>query len=218
MGGSGFLCLSALFNTLKATILFIYNQPKLGLKYIQRSAEFIDFVAGVAIQGEHYFYYPLILAALYPTATPEQQQSYEKIMVACQEKLKIWAENCPDNFLHKYLLVSAEMARLFGKDMEALDLYEVAIASARQYEYIQNEALGNELLAKFWLGKGKEEIAQVYMTKAHYGYQRWGAQRKVESSWCALMGSWSVSISWIWDFPLAWKRKSVILSPTKKCG
>ncbi len=64
--------------------------------------------------------------------------------------------------------------------MAALDLYDRAIASARENEYIQNEALGNELLAKFWLGKGKEEIARVYMTKAHYGYKLWGAKRKVE--------------------------------------
>jgi GAF domain-containing protein len=59
-------------------------------------------------------------------------------------------------------------------------LYDRAIASAHENEYIQNEALGNELAAKFWLGKGKEEIAKLYMRKAHYGYQLWGAKRKVE--------------------------------------
>ncbi|HAX86293.1 MAG TPA: hypothetical protein DCY91_08490, partial [Cyanobacteria bacterium UBA11370] len=32
----------------------------------------------------------------------------------------------------------------------------------------------------FWLGKGKEEIAQLYLKKAHYSYQLWGASRKVE--------------------------------------
>ncbi|HIK12160.1 MAG TPA: AAA family ATPase [Oscillatoriaceae cyanobacterium M33_DOE_052] len=177
---NGFMTGMAPYNIFKAQVLFLYEDYELALGHIQKSDEIIVFISGVPSQGEHYLYYPLILAALYPLATPEQQQSYGEIMLACQEKLKIWAENCPDNFLHKYLLVSAEMARLFGKDMEALDLYEVAIASARQYEYIQNEALGNELLAKFWLGKGKEEIAQVYMTKAHYGYQLWGAKRKVE--------------------------------------
>jgi GAF domain-containing protein len=61
-----------------------------------------------------------------------------------------------------------------------MDLYDKAIASARKNEYIQNEALGNELAAKFWLAKGKEDFAQLYMQKAHYGYQIWGAKRKVD--------------------------------------
>jgi GAF domain-containing protein len=94
--------------------------------------------------------------------------------------MKVWADNCPDNFLHKYLLISAEVAHILGKDLEAIDLYDQAIESARKNGFIQHEALGYELAAKFWLGKGKEEIAQLYMKKAHYGYQLWGAKRKVE--------------------------------------
>src|SRR4029078_2287356 len=85
------------------------------------------------------------------------------------------------NYLHKYLLVEAERARIAGKDLEAMDLYDKAIASARENDYIQNEALATELAAKCWLAKGKEDFAQLYMQKAHYGYQLWGAKRKVES-------------------------------------
>ena len=35
-------------------------------------------------------------------------------------------------------------------------------------------------LAKFWLTQGEEKTARVYMTEAHYGYQLWGADGKVE--------------------------------------
>ncbi|MEN8218004.1 MAG: ATP-binding protein [Pseudomonadota bacterium] len=99
-------------------------------------------------------------------------------MLANQQQMKIWADNCPENFQHKYLLVQAEMARIQGKTLEAMDLYDQAIASAN--EFIQNEALAEELTAKFWLELGKEEIAQLYLKKAHHGYQLWGAKRKVE--------------------------------------
>ena len=61
-----------------------------------------------------------------------------------------------------------------------MDLYDQAIESARENEFSQNEALANELAAKFWLERGKEEFAQLYMRKAHQGYQIWGAKRKVE--------------------------------------
>jgi signal transduction histidine kinase/DNA-binding response OmpR family regulator len=40
--------------------------------------------------------------------------------------------------------------------------------------------LANELAAKFYLAWGKEAIAQLYFQKAHYAYQVWGAQAKVE--------------------------------------
>jgi len=93
--------------------------------------------------------------------------------------LKTWADNSPDNFLHKYLLVEAEIARISDKHFETIELYDQAIEAAIKSELIQNEALANELAAKFWLEKGKAEFAQLYLKKAHYGYQQWGATRKV---------------------------------------
>ncbi|NES66795.1 MAG: GAF domain-containing protein, partial [Okeania sp. SIO2D1] len=95
-------------------------------------------------------------------------------------QMKIWADNCPENFLHKYLLVAAEMAQFSGEELKAMELYDQAIASAQENQFIQNEALANELAAKFWLRKGKEEFAQLYIEKAYYCYQLWGAKHKLE--------------------------------------
>jgi predicted ATPase/serine phosphatase RsbU (regulator of sigma subunit)/tRNA A-37 threonylcarbamoyl transferase component Bud32 len=177
---NGFMTGVGQYNIFKAQILFLYGDYENALEKIRTSDKIIVFLSGVLGQVEHYLYYSLILTALYPTTTHSQQQEYGEILKVNQQKMKIWADNCPENFLHKYLLVEAEIARISGKDMEALDLYDRAIASAHENQYIQNEALGNELAAKFWLGKGKEEIAELYMKKAHYGYQLWGAKRKVE--------------------------------------
>ena len=178
---NGFMTGVAPYNIFKAQILFLYGDYENALEKIRISDKILVFLSGVPSQGEHYLYYSLILTALYPTATHSQQQEYGEILQVNQEKMKIWADNCPENFLHKYLLVEAEIARISGKEIEVTwDLYDRAIASAQENEYIQNEALGNELAAKFWLGKGKEEIAKLYMRKAHYGYQIWGAKRKVE--------------------------------------
>ncbi|MBD1828398.1 AAA family ATPase [Microcoleus sp. FACHB-61] len=175
-----FMTAIATYNILKLQILFLYGDYENALKEIKKSEEVVVFVSGLPIQAEHYLYYSLILAALYPIASRSQQKEYGEIIRNNQQKMKIWADNCPENFLHKYLLVEAEIARISGKEIEAIDLYDRAISSAHEHGYIQNEALGNELVAKFWIGKGKEEIAQLYMKKAHYGYQGWGAQRKVE--------------------------------------
>ena len=128
-----------------------------------------------------HYYFALTMAALYQASSPDRQKVLiEKIMV-CQEKLRIWAEYCPQNILHKYYLVSAEIARLSGEDVEkTLELYDNAIASARENGFIQEEALANELAARFWLSKGKKKFAGLYLTEAYYGYQTWGAVRKTE--------------------------------------
>jgi PAS domain S-box-containing protein len=126
------------------------------------------------------FYQALTLAALYASADAEKRREYWQKLEALQKQMKTWADNSPENFLHEYLLISAEMARLTGKTTEAMASYEQAIRSARENGIMQHEALANELYAKFWLQRENEKIAGVYMAEAHYGYQLWGAQAKAK--------------------------------------
>jgi len=84
------------------------------------------------------------------------------------------------NFQHKFDLIEAERHRILGKHVEAMDFYDRAIAGAQENKYLQEEALANEVAARFYLGWGKQKVAQVYMTEAYYGYARWGAKAKVD--------------------------------------
>ena len=59
-------------------------------------------------------------------------------------------------------------------------MYDRAIALAKENEYINEEALAQELAAKFYLSWGKQAIAQTYMTNAYYAYSHWGAIAKVK--------------------------------------
>jgi predicted ATPase/signal transduction histidine kinase len=108
-----------------------------------------------------------------------QSQILEKV-AAKQKKMRKWADNAPMNYLHKFYLVEAERHRVLGEKLEAIEFYDRAIAGAKENGYIQEEALANELAAKFYLEWGKETIAEAYLTKAYYGYARWGAKAKVE--------------------------------------
>ncbi|HEC85955.1 MAG TPA: serine/threonine-protein kinase PknK, partial [Thioploca sp.] len=167
------------YQILKAQVLYLYGAPAEALQWVSEAEKGLVFIKGMISVAEHNFYYSLILAALYPEASePEKKQYWEKISTL-QQQLKTWADNSPDNFLHKYLLVEAEIARISDKHFETIELYDQAIEAAIKSELIQNEALANELAAKFWLEKGKAEFAQLYLKKAHYGYQQWGATRKV---------------------------------------
>jgi GAF domain-containing protein len=95
--------------------------------------------------------------------------------------MKIWAENAPMNFQHKYDLVSAEKARVLGNDLQAMELYDKAIQGAKQNEYLHEEALANELAAYFYLTRKQTKIAAVYLNSARYLYLKWGANAKVKA-------------------------------------
>lgn len=168
------------YHVLKAQVFYLYQDYEIALKWALSALDIINFIMGHISSSHHNFYYSLILTALYPSASELTQKQYREILAENQKQMKIWSEHCPENFLHKYLLVEAEMARITGRDWDAIDLYDCAIASAREHEFIQNEALANELAAQFWLSKGKESFAQMYLKKAHYNYQLWGALGKVE--------------------------------------
>jgi hypothetical protein len=90
-----------------------------------------------------------------------------------------WAENCPENFDHRAALVGAEIARIEGREVDAEHLYEKAIRSARESDFVHNEALAHELAARFYAARGFETIAQAYVGNARHGYLRWGADGKV---------------------------------------
>ncbi|MDM8547654.1 EAL domain-containing protein [Candidatus Venteria ishoeyi] len=124
-------------------------------------------------------YYLLSLTAIYPSlSTLDKKSALEKIN-SFQQQFKFWSKNCPENFLHQYLLVEAEKSRITGDEMEAVILYDKAIQAAREGAMIQYEALANELVAKFWLTKNKPDFAQLHLKKAHYLYSIWGAAAKV---------------------------------------
>ena len=122
----------------------------------------------------------MILAALYTDAAVESRELYRVQLQANQEQMRIWAENCPAVIsLHRFLLIEAEMARLTGKITEAIDLYDSAIKCAGENEFIQIEAIANELAAKFWLTLGKDDFSRIYLGRAYILYKTWGAKRKV---------------------------------------
>ena len=136
--------------------------------------------ATAQIQLLDYFYYAaLTVAACYENAPADQRQEWGKLLTSHQEQLREWAENYPPTFGDKHALVSAEIARLEGRDTDAMRLYEQAIRSARDHGFVQNEGLAHETAARFYAARGFETIADAYLRKARYCYVRWGADGKV---------------------------------------
>jgi hypothetical protein len=66
----------------------------------------------------------------------------------------------------KHALVSAEIARIEGRELDAERLYEQAIRSAREHGFVQNEGLAHEVAARFYTARGFETIADAYLRNA----------------------------------------------------
>ncbi|MEO1559328.1 MAG: ATP-binding protein, partial [Cyanobacteria bacterium J06632_19] len=91
-----------------------------------------------------------------------------------------WADFAPMNHQHKVDLIEAEKHRLLEQNLEAIELYNRAIAGAKENGFIHEVALANELAAKFYLDWGKENYAALHMQSAYYCYAKWGAKAKTE--------------------------------------
>jgi PAS domain S-box-containing protein len=130
-------------------------------------------------QAEYHFYAALSRAARCEPVGPDPYAKHREALGAHERHLRAWATICPQNFEDRTALVGAEIARIEGRPLEAMDLYERAIVSARASGFVHNEALANELGARFYAGRGFEKIARVYLQDARYGYLRWGADGKV---------------------------------------
>jgi predicted ATPase/signal transduction histidine kinase/CheY-like chemotaxis protein len=131
-----------------------------------------------AVPISHFYNSLTHLAVYFEVSKPEQKQILKKVE-SNQKKIKKWASSAPMNHLHKFYLVEAEQYRVLGKNARAIDYYDRAIALAKENDYINEEALANELAARFYIAWGKEQVAEVYMTNAYYCYLRWGATAKV---------------------------------------
>lgn len=129
--------------------------------------------------AEYHFYSALSRAASCESAAADQWQEHVRALAAHHRQLEVWATACPDNFENRAALVGAEIARIEGRALDAEHLYEHAIRSAQTHGFVHNEALANEVAARFYAARGFKKIAHAYLQDARYAYIRWGADGKV---------------------------------------
>ncbi|MEG4119801.1 AAA family ATPase [Microcoleus sp. N9_B4] len=174
-----------------ATAIFYVYFNKLILSYLfdqffeavenARTAEaYLRGVTANFVVGVFYFYDSLTQLAVLGDASEFESSSLLEKIRANVEKIHKWAHYAPANYQHKLDMIYGEQHRVLGNKAEAIDFYDLAIAGAKENEYLQEEALANELAAKFYWEWGKEKVAASYMQEAYYCYARWGALAKVE--------------------------------------
>ena len=165
-------------NRLMLNYLFGYHGKALEISPV--ADEYARMVPATLLIPIANFYGSLCKLALYPQASESEQTVWLQEIRQSQSKMQQWSEHTPNNYGHKFDLVAAEMNQVLGNKLEAMELYDQAISGAREHGYPQEEALANELAAKFYLDWGRDKVAQVYLQEAYYCYARWGAKAKTD--------------------------------------
>jgi diguanylate cyclase (GGDEF)-like protein len=170
----------ARFYIMKQWVAFMYGQYDEALASAAQASGKLQFIRSTLQEATHHFYHALTLAALYPNVAPSEQKKFMQILREKAARLKIWADGCPENHLNRYALVAAEIARIEGRNFDAMRLYDEAIESAHASGFSQNEGMANELAASFYHQLGFGKIATIYLREARHCFLKWGATGKVK--------------------------------------
>jgi predicted ATPase/signal transduction histidine kinase/tRNA A-37 threonylcarbamoyl transferase component Bud32 len=169
----------AFFYIMKLVAAATFGLYAEALDAARRAQPVLGEVRAMPIEATYHFYYALTLAALDPQ-TRATMPELATILAEELQRLAGWANSCPENYRHRHALVSAELARIDGRVLDAAQLYEQAIRAARDNGFIQFEALANELAARFYQTHGLDRFADDYLREAHAGYVRWECDGKVK--------------------------------------
>ena len=164
----------------KLMLCYLFEEIKLAQNYAIEVKRYLMGGTGTVGIAGFYFYDSLTAIAAFDPQSQEKLELLQRVEDNQRQLQHYWAHYAPMNHQHKVDLVEAEKCRVLGEKLEAIELYNKAIALAKKNEYIQEEALANELAAKFYLNWGQEKVARVYMTDAHYCYSLWGAIAKIK--------------------------------------
>jgi predicted ATPase/anti-sigma regulatory factor (Ser/Thr protein kinase) len=124
---------------------------------------------------DYHFYAALARAAVIGAHDEEHLEA----LALHRVELAALAAASPENLTSRLLLVDAEIARVDGRLLEAMELYERAIQEARARAMPHIAALAFETASRFYDARGLETLATACQTSARAWYKQWGAAAKV---------------------------------------
>jgi predicted ATPase/signal transduction histidine kinase/tRNA A-37 threonylcarbamoyl transferase component Bud32 len=163
----------------KLSCAYCFNDYTTALESANHLQPYSKAIGSLASQQSALFFDSLTRLAVWHTSNSQEQKLLLRQVERNQKTMHHWAKLVPMNCQHKYDLVEAERYYVLNQYTKAIEYYDRAIAGAKENGYIHEEAVANELAAKFYLNWGKE-IARAYMQEAYYNYARWGALAKTK--------------------------------------
>ncbi|MEC5423105.1 trifunctional serine/threonine-protein kinase/ATP-binding protein/sensor histidine kinase [Virgibacillus sp. C22-A2] len=164
--------------TIRLQMTYLLQNDEQAMKIMKKLDELVDDTLFLISAPDYYFYHSLWLVRLILKGSLPKRQVKAKLAKKLA-KLKKWANHSPSNYMHKYLLIKGELARVNGKSEEAIFLYNRSITLAEKNGYLQDAALANTCAAYYYIDKNLHKSARAYLVDAYLKYSKWGAERLV---------------------------------------
>ncbi|MDJ0837994.1 MAG: AAA family ATPase [Acidobacteriota bacterium] len=159
---------------------FQFGDYEEAIHQLNTAEKYLPFAFGWTSITDFYFYKALTCSALIYDAKDDEREGLLRTVSVCREHLEEWAEANPDNFEHKFLMVTGELAGLLGRFEQAINCYDTALDRAREWEMVDMVALAAELAGHYLIQNGKPRLAMVYLGDACMFYEQYGARALVE--------------------------------------
>lgn len=167
---------------LKSCSYLILNDYQTALEYSNKTRPILYTVGsqGLLPWPEHVFSRLMILTSLFQEFDSNEQTHRLNEIKETVSLIKLWADNCKENFEHKYYLACAELARIEKNAKTAIAYYYKAIDAAKNDGFLIWEAIANEKASLFWRELGQQDMAFHYWQQAYICYNRWGGNTKTD--------------------------------------
>jgi predicted ATPase/signal transduction histidine kinase/GAF domain-containing protein len=176
-----FGCGIVFYHILKLILAYLDERYADALAAATSARPFLGSAMSMPIEATYHYYHALTLAALCGVGEEQATQQYQLTLADKAQKLALWAEHCPENFGGRNSLLSAELARARGHEIDALRFYEQARSAARQNGLVHDEAIACERVARYCSDIGLESSARAHFRDAHHCYSLWGAHARARA-------------------------------------
>ena len=178
-------CDNPFFSTIHAVarlqVCVLLGTPTQAVQAAQQAAGLIHNVPGTVWPVIHDFWHGLALTGCIDGAPADERDAWLAQVRKAQATFEAMATHCAENFLCQARLLGAEIARIEGRDRDAVEGYEQAIEFAAAGPLLQYHALAHELLGRFRLQRGQRSLAAIHIAQARTLYAQWGAAAKVDA-------------------------------------
>ncbi len=163
----------------KMMLSYLFEKPLEAVENGALSMKYIDSVLGGGHVPMVHFYYALSHLRLAGENKENRSANIKKARQSLS-KMRMWAKTSPFNHLSKQYLLEAELQRILGKPLRAEVLYKLAATEAEKNNYLVEEALASELLARLFMETNDSAQFKRYAHQARQLYIKWGAIAKVK--------------------------------------
>eukprot|EP00984_Skeletonema_dohrnii_P002153 scaffold737_cov74-Skeletonema_dohrnii-CCMP3373.AAC.1 len=187
--------LSSIVNLMKLEVFVFYQEWKEAIDLVRKAGNIRLFLAS-------FFYsvrYTLLEALTYVKAAQSASGWKKRQMKKCAHKtihlIRGWSKNGNVNVVHYLYILDAELAVLNGKNKDAKEGFNAAIATSSRNGFLQDRALSHELASAYFRSQGDDYWGKYHMERSRACYLEWGCGGKVEQLFISESGTTKVEVT-----------------------